>query len=270
MKWCVAAGVFLFIAILPVLSFAAAFDAANSPEDNGLAIAEEAERRDEGFGDMVAEVTMQLASADGRIRTRRLTWRILEPEAEGEGEKSLALFHEPRDIAGTAFLSFTHIAEPDDQWLYLPSLKRVKRISAASKSSSFVGSEFAYEDLLSDEVEKFDYRWIRDEECGDLFCFVVERRPRYENSGYSRQVLWIDRQEYRPMGIEFYDRKDRLLKTLTFKVYRQHLDRFWRAHELHMENHLTGKKTVLVFDTIRLRTGLGEDDFSPESLRRLR
>ena len=92
-----------------------------------------------------------------------------------------------------------------DQWLYLPALKRVKRIASVNKTSSFMGSELAYEDLLSDEVEKFDYRWLRDEACGEDSCFVLERRPRYENSGYSKQVLWMDQSEYRIHGIEYYD-----------------------------------------------------------------
>lgn len=248
----------------------AASEAVHSPEEKGRSIAAERERREDGFGDMVAEVTMLLTSADGRVRNRRLTWKVLEPASEHEGEKSLALFHEPRDIAGTAFLSFTHVDQPDDQWLYLPALKRTKRISSASKASSFVGSEFAYEDLLSDEPQKFEHRWIRDEACGELTCFVLERRPLYEDSGYEKQVVWIDHEEYRLQRIQYHDRKGRHQKTLSFRAYRQHLRRFWRADELYMENHQSEKATTLRFDAISLGTGLSEEDFIPSSLRRLR
>lgn len=173
-------------------------DPALSAEDKGRAIAVEAERRRAGFGDAVAELTMELVGSDGRVRTRRLTWQTLEVTAANAGDRSLTIFHEPRDIAGTAFLSHTFVDRPDDQWLYLPSLKRVRRITSANQSSAFVGSEFSYEDLLSDEVEKFDYRWLRNEPCGEQACFVLERRPRYENSGYTRQIVWIDQAEYRP------------------------------------------------------------------------
>ncbi|NIT13503.1 MAG: outer membrane lipoprotein-sorting protein, partial [Candidatus Dadabacteria bacterium] len=98
------------------------------------------------------------------------------------GDKSITVFDEPRDIEGTALLSHTKILDPDDQWLYLPAVKRVKRISSKNKSGPFVGSEFAYEDLLSQEVDKYNYKWLKDEKCGDLECHVVERYPLYENS----------------------------------------------------------------------------------------
>lgn len=257
----------LFAACAPSLAQA---PATGSAEDRGRAIAEEASRRDAGFGDSVAEITMTLTSADGRVRQRRLTWRMLEVPAKAEGDKSLVVFHEPRDIEGTAFLSVTNIGEPDDQWLYLPALKRVKRIAAANRSGSFMGSEFTYEDLLSDEVEKFDYRWLRDEPCALGDCFVLARRPRYPDSGYSRQIVWIDKGEYRTVKIDFYDLDGELQKTLTFADYRQYLGRFWRAQELTMVNYQTQKQTLLSFDDYELDTGLTDQDFDPSALDRLR
>lgn len=248
----------------------AASDAAPSPDARGLAIAEEMARREEGFGDSTAELRMTLTNNEGQERVRRLTWKTLEAIKPGEGDKSLTVFHEPRDIEGTAFLSHTYIDREDDQWLYLPSLKRVKRIASVNKSGSFVGSEFAYEDLLSDEVEKFDYLWLRDEACGNWQCFVIERRPRYRNSGYSRQIVWVDRNEYRPVRIEYYDTRDRLEKVLTLTDYQLHEERWWRAHTLRMTSELSGKSTLLTFSDIQFRTGLSPRDFDPGALRLLR
>lgn len=245
-------------------------DPSLSADELGRAVAEEADRRRAGFGDTVTELTMELVGADGRMRTRRLTLQALEVTEPGAGDKSLALFHEPRDVAGTAFLSHTYVDRPDDQWLFLPSLRRVRRIASANQSSAFVGSEFSYEDLLSDEVDRFEHLWLRDEPCGPMTCFVVERRPRYENSGYSRQVVWIDRAEYRPIRIWYYDHRERLEKTLTLEDYRRYLDRFWRAHRLTMDNHRTGKRTVLTFDPFRFQTGLSAEAFDPSALTRLR
>lgn len=241
-----------------------------SAQEKGRAIAMEANRRDQGFGATVSELTMVLTNAEGRKRTRRLSWKTLEVTKTGEGDKSLTIFHEPRDIEGTAFLSYTHTDRDDDQWLYLPSLKRVKRIASANKSSAFMGSEFAYEDLLSDEVEKFDYRWLKNDACGEWQCFVIERRPRYENSGYTKQIVWLDQTEYRPVKTKFFDRKDRLQKTLNFEDYRRYQDRFWRSHQMRMENHQTEKTTVLTFTPFRFQTGLTAQDFEPAMLRRLR
>ncbi len=248
----------------------AALDSSLSPALRGIAIAKEARRRDQGFGDTVTELTMLLRNPEGRERIRRLIWRTLETDAPNEGNKSLTLFREPRDIEGAAFLSHTHIDRDDDQWLYLPSLKRVKRIPSTNKSSAFMGSEFAYEDLLSDEVEKFDFLWLKDEACGDLQCAIIERRPRYQNSGYSREVVSLDLQEFRPIRIEYYDLEGELEKTLTFEDYRLYLDRFWRAHGMNMDNHKSGKSTRLSFSDFKFRTGLTDRDFDPGALRGLR
>ena len=258
---------------LATTSAASAQEAANqalTPEEKGRSIAVEAEQRYEGFGNSIVELAMTLSNEEGRERTRRLTWKTLEVDLQGEGNKSLTIFHEPRDIEGTAFLTHTHIDRDDDQWLYLPSLKRVKRIASANKSSAFAGSEFAYEDLLSDEVEKFDFLWLREEACGELQCHVVQRVPTYRDSGYSRQVVWIDQSEFRPQHIDYYDRENRLLKTLEFEDYRLYHDRFWRAQQMRMNNILTRKQTTLGFGDFDFRTGLTERDFDPAALRRLR
>ena len=243
---------------------------AETPEEKGLAIAREADKRDLGFGDSVAKLQMILKNANGETSTRILDIRTLEVPDENEGDKTLIVFDRPPDIDGTALLTYTHITQPDDQWLYLPALKRVKRISSANKSGPFVGSEFAYEDLVSAEVAKYTYRYLRDEPCGNLTCFVVERFPVDENSGYSRQISWVDTDEYRLQKIEFYDRKNALLKTLTLSDYRQYLDKYWRSMTLNMENHQTGKSTQLAYSDYQFRTGLSDRDFTKGVLKRIR
>ncbi len=140
----------------------------------GLEIAQEADRRDSGWGDEHATLDMVLSNRHGQQSRRTL--EISKLEMDGDGDRSLTIFDTPRDVAGTALLTYTHALTPDDQWLYLPALKRVKRIASANKSGPFVGSEFAYEDLGSNEVEKYDYRWLRDEEIEGRRCFVVEQR----------------------------------------------------------------------------------------------
>lgn len=247
--------------------------AAQTAEERGLAIAEETERRDDGFGNSRVELTMELRNAQGESATRRLRLQTLETDEPGAGDRSLSVFDSPRDIEGTAFLSFTRILEPDDQWLYLPALKRVKRISSANKSGPFVGSEFAYEDLVSFEVDKYGYKWLRDEPCPTdpaLTCSVNESYPKYENSGYTKRVSWTDLAEYRIQKVEFYDRKDELLKTLINRGYRQYLGRFWRAGEQEMTNHQTGKSTRLTFEDWRFQSGVDEAAFNPQRLSRLR
>ncbi len=261
-------GPILIIAIL--LAATGSASGAEDPVAKGEAIAREADGRDRGYGDSKAVLVMILQDRKGRKQERRLRIRTLEAPDETEGEKSLVVFDEPRDIKGTALLSYAHILKPDDQWLYLPALKRVKRISSINKSGSFVGSEFAYEDITGQELGKYGYEWLRDEPCGDLDCFVVERRPLYENTGYLRLVTWYDKVEYRIQRIDYYDLKDRFLKTLTFGEHRQYRGRFWRPHRLVMESERTGKATWLIYESYEFQTGLKESDFSQRSLERSR
>jgi len=251
-----------------LLMIAGPVSAQDDAELKGRQIAEEIDRRDLGFSDTSVDLKMLLRNRQGQTSERVLRIDTLEVSADDDGDRSLVVFDEPRDIKGTSFLSFTHILDPDDQWLYLPALKRVKRISSANKSGPFVGSEFAYEDLLSQEVEKYDYRWLRDEPCADFDCFVVERIPLYKDSGYTRQIIWVDKVEYRLMQTEFFDRKGDHMKTLVFSDHRQYLDQYWRAHRLEMVNHLTGKATELAFSDFRFQVGLSERDFNKKRLER--
>ncbi len=254
-----------WLLILLSLSFNAQ---AQTPEEKGLEIATEVERRDTGFHDSTAAMKMLLRNRQGDESTRDIRVRTLEQL--DDGDKSLTIFDAPADVKGTAFLSFTHKTGPDDQWLYLPALKRVKRISSRNKSGPFMGSEFAYEDISSQELEKYSYKYLRDEIYQDMDCFVIERDPVDQYSGYTRQVVWVDKAEYRPQQIVYYDRKNARLKTLTFSDYRQFLDQYWRAHSMYMENHQTGKSTLLTWSDYEFQTGLSDRDFNRSNLDRVR
>lgn len=241
---------------------------AETAEEKGLAIIQEADRRDTGWTDAKADMRMTLRNKQGEESERSL--RIDSLEVEGDGDKSLSVFDSPKDIKGTAFLSYTHALTPDDQWLYLPALKRVKRIASANKSGPFVGSEFAYEDLTSQEVDKYTYKYLRDEALDGRDCFVIEAYPVYENSGYTRQVAFIDKAMHQPVKIVYYDRKDALLKTLSSSDWQQYLDQYWRPSRMRMENHQTGKSTELEWTNYRFKVGLTDRDFDRNTLKRTR
>ena len=241
---------------------------AETPEEKGLRLAREASARNDGYEDFTAGMKMVLRDRHGRESTRQMRFKVLE--VPGDGDKSLFVFDRPRDVRGTALLTHSHINTQDDQWLYLPALKRVKRINAAKRSGSFMGSEFSYEDMSSPEVEEYTYKYLRDEACGELTCSVTEQFPLDRKSGYSRKVVWQDTGELRTWKMELYDRKGSHLKTLTFANYRQYLDRYWRAGEQTMVNHLTGASTVLRWTDFRFRTNLDKSEFTHTALRRVR
>ena len=241
---------------------------AETPEEKGLAIAVEADKRDQGWGDQATTSKMTLRNSQGAESTREIRGKALE--VEGDGDKSLTIFDTPRDVKGTAFLSFTHTLKADEQWLYLPALKRVKRISSSNKSAPFMGSEFSYEDISSQEVGKYKYKFIKDDEFNGRDVFVMERYPQYKKSGYKKQVAWIDKEMYQPLKIEFYDRKIILLKTLTQHEYKKYMDKFWRAGRLEMVNHQTGKSTTLLWTSYKFKNGFKKRDFDRNSLKRAR
>jgi len=196
--------------------------------------------------------------------------RLKSIEQLDDGDKSLTVFDSPNDVKGTSFLSFSHPTGNDDQWLYLPALKRVKRISSRNKSGSFMGSEFSFEDLTSFEVEKYNYEYLRDEVIDGENSWVVVQFPLDKNSGYKRRIVWVDQSEYRVRKTEFYDRKNTLLKTLSFSKFRQHLNKYWRADKLEMVNHQSGKSTVLDYADLQIKTGLDDKDFNKNALKRAR
>jgi len=239
--------------------------AALTPEARGLEIAREVDRRDSGFEDMAASLTMVLRNRHGEESKREIRSRTLE--GDQDGDRTLIVFDEPRDVQGTALLTYTHKVGDDDQWLYLPALKRVKRIASNNKSGPFMGSEFAYEDVSSQEVEKYTYAYLKDETLGGRAQFVIERVPVDPNSGYTRQVVWIDQERYIPTKIEYYDRKNELLKTLEYSGYRQYQDRYWRADQMKMVNHQTGKSTDLSWSGYAFGSGFSDRDFDQNSLK---
>ena len=250
------------------LSVISVYAYAETPEEKGLHIAREADAYDTGFQDFTADMVMTLKNRKGQESVRQI--RSFTLEVNGDGDKTMSIFDEPADIKGTAMLTFTHGLDPDDQWLYLPALKRVKRISSKNKSGPFMGSEFAFEDLGSQEIEKYTYKYLRDEPCGEWECYVVERFPQYKHSGYKRQIVWGDKEKYRLKKVEFYDRKNSLLKTLTFEGYKEYLGHYWRPDTMKMVNHQNGKSTILQWNNYHFKTGLTEKNFNKNRLKRMR
>ncbi|SFC98915.1 outer membrane lipoprotein-sorting protein [Pseudoalteromonas denitrificans] len=250
------------LALMSNMSFAL------TPEQQGLEISKEAKQRDLGWVDSTADMLMLLRNKQGQESIREI--KIKSLEIDDDGDKSLTIFNKPKDVKGTAFLSFSHPVDADDQWLYLPALKRVKRISSRNKSGPFMGSEFAFEDLSSFEIKKYSYKYLGDEKVNNLESFKVEQYPVDENSGYTKRIVWLDKNEYRVQKIEFYDRKSALLKTLTYVDYKQYLGKYWRANSQNMLNHQNGKSTELKWNNYAFKTGLKAGDFNRNSLKRVR
>ncbi len=250
--------IFIVIALVVITNL----NAQNAAE-RGLQVAKSADKADQGFNSSIVNLKMTLKNKNGQTSERLLITRTLEQTEDGD--KSLIVFNSPKDVKGTSTLTFTHKVGSDDQWLFLPSIKRVKRISSNNKSGPFVGSEFAYEDLSSQEVEKYTYTFL--EEKGNLL--IVEQNPVDPKSGYTRRLATYNKEKgYRFEKVEFYDRKNSLLKTLTYSDYKLYKGKFWRALTLHMVNHQSKKETVLKFGEYNFEAKLAEEDFTQVALQR--
>ncbi|UFS62806.1 outer membrane lipoprotein-sorting protein [Sulfurimonas sp. HSL-3221] len=217
-----------------------------------------------GFHDAVSEMQMTLINANGQTRERTMLMKVLEGK---EGDKSLMEFLTPADVKGTKFLNYEHFDRDDDQWLYLPALKRVKRIASRNKSGSFMGSEFSYEDLSAFNIEKYTYGG--DAETVELegkSYYKTVRFPKEKDSGYTKQVSWINPETYVIVRVDYYDRKKALLKTARFSDYRNE-GGVWRIGKIVMTNHQNDKETILVWKHEKIDTGLTDKDFHKRVLK---
>jgi len=218
-----------------------------------------------GYQDASSQMHMTLINANGQKRERLMKMIVLEKEG---GDKSLMEFLSPADVKGTKFLSYEHVTKDDDQWLYLPALKRVKRIASKNKSGAFMGSEFSYEDLSSYNVDKYTYVGDAQEvELNGKKMYKGESRPVSKNSGYTRQVFWVDAQSFLIVKMDYYDRKKELLKTARYEDYKK-ISGVWRIGKITMSNHQNDKQTILVWKDETIKNGLKEKDFHKRVLKK--
>lgn len=259
----------LSLALSLALSLSAA--AAESPRDKGRRIALEAHAQDTGFGDFRVSGRMLLGTHQGQESVRG--FRLSGIETDEDAQKNRLVFEWPPDIRDVALLTVNQPGGEEQQWLYLPAARRVKRISTANRTGSFAGSELSYEDFVPPDVDRFTYRWLRTAPCPglpELNCEQIERVPVADYSGYSRQIVWIDDQAYRIHRIDYRDRRDEPLKTLLIEGYHQYQGRHWRPDRMLVSNHQNGRTTELHWSDYRFGIGLSEDAFTVRALERIR
>jgi len=218
------------------------------------------------FQDAKSQMTMTLINANGQTKIRKMQSKTLEIEG---GDRSLMEFLSPADVKGTKFLNYEHAKRDDDQWLYLPALKRVKRISSKNKSGAFMGSEFSYEDISSFNIDKYDYKneEAKEDKLNDKDVYIVERFPNYKYSGYTKQVSYIDKKTFLTLQVDYYDRKKSLLKSAYFTDYKN-FDGVYRNGKIKMKNFSNSKSSILQWDEETIKNGLSKKDFHKRVLKK--
>ena len=227
----------------------------------GTTIAVKVHQNLNGFKDYTADLTMTLINKNGV--KNELCCSVDNLSDENDCQKSLIKFCEPDELCGTYFVNYSYENGEDENWINQSVFNRLDKIEARNKAASLLGSDFSYEDLSVKDISDYKYSWLRDELLNGEICSVVEYYPAdEENSGYSRLVKWIDKDNFSVCKVEFYDRKDFHVKTLAYANYRKFQNKFWKAEEEIMSNHKSGKTTILEYSDVRFDVGLNDGDFS--------
>ena len=214
--------------------------------------------------DETEQVTMTLVNMQGKKKVRSLT--IMTKDFGNDLSKMLIRFTAPENINGAALLISENERRSDDQWLYLPALKKVKKIAAGDRSQSFMGSEFAYEDLYPEVASDYNYTLVRSEACGGYECYVIEAVPasprKIAETGYSKRIVWVREDIFFKIKTEFYDKKGTLLKTETDEDLTQIAAGKYRMNKIIMLNNSTGDSTNLESKSREIDKGIPASKFT--------
>ncbi|HVL01221.1 MAG TPA: outer membrane lipoprotein-sorting protein [Dongiaceae bacterium] len=251
--------------VASILLLTATFSQAEAPL-TGKDIIEKAKQNASGFQDTTHKVRMVLVDEKGGKSEREM---LLKGLVEKDGTShSLSIFTAPQREKGIALLTDTKPGEADQQWLYLPSTKRLKRITGANRTSSFRGSEFTFEDLSDQNSSQYRFDLINQEACGSQTCFVIDRFPSTGlETSYSKTRLWIDTEHYRPIKADFYDQSGKLLKTMEAFDYSLFDNKFWKPAKVVMTNKTNGKATEMLSLELKMNTGLQPSEFTELAIR---
>jgi outer membrane lipoprotein-sorting protein len=223
---------------------------------------------DERYAGDTARYTlrMTLTSGRGAPRVREVSYYFRD---YGDTEKILMVFQSPRDVAGTGYLSFSYDDEnrDNDMWLYLPAMRRVRRITGSGKNDDFMGTDFTYEDMGSRSLGKDTFVFQGEESIDGEPCRVVEARPKDRGDPYGRRVVWVRRDSGVIASVDYYDRQDRLLKTLRVSGIRQ-IDGIWTAQKMEMTNVQSKHSTLIEISGIQFNLPLEDSLFAVTTLER--
>ncbi len=234
-------------------------------EITGLKVIQNVYNRPTGE-DQTSDLTMTLINSSNKERVRKIKQFSRD---FGDMEKSIMFFVAPADVKNTSFMnwSYDEDGKEDDQWIYLPALKKTKRISSDSKSDYFMGSDFTYDDLGDRKPTQDTHKILRDEVVDGKDCYVVESTPKDEDYMYSKTITWIIKDKWVGVKKEFYDEDGDLLKTLTIKKVDDIKGILVVAHSV-MENVQKNHKTIITLTNISINTGISKSKFTERMMTR--
>ena len=215
--------------------------------------------------DMKAKVLMELINKEGQKRIRELTM-LKKDYQEGGDQKYFMYFYKPADVKGTTFMVYKYPDRDDDRWLFIPAINLVKRIAVNDKYSSFVGSDFTYEDISGRKPDDDSHSLLRKEALNGKTCYVIESIPK-GYSEYTKRISWIDDTNFLPLKEEFYDKQNELYRQFeAFEI--KDINNIPTEIKRVMNNTKTGHRTEVTFQSTEYNLRIGDDIFSERYLRR--
>lgn len=204
-------------------------------------------------------LTMTLVNSRGEQRVRTLRQFM---KNDSQVEKKIMYFVSPADVRNTSFMNWSYTdGRSDDQWIYLPALRRIRRISSDNKSDYFMGSDFTYDDLGDRHPDKDTHTLLREEAVDGKACYVVESKPKDDDYTYSKTITWVMKDNFLGLKREFYDDSGKLLKELSVKKYEK-VNGFWTILETQMHNVQRDHKTVMKFNEVKINQGIPDSRFT--------
>jgi len=259
----------IIVAFSLVALIVSAFGVAVGEDLTGRQIMDKNEEQNKGE-DEFNKTTMRLINKRGQERNRRLDY--YSKTGEDDNDKILIRFLEPADVKGVGLLTVEHTDRDDDQWLYLPALKKVRRISSSDQGDSFMGTDYTYEDIRSEKLDKHIYKLIGSEVFEGHDCYLVEALPANEeqkkDSGYAKRVLWVRKDIYLMLQVKYYDKKGEHFKTEVRRDIVEAAPNLYRPDYMEMKNHKTGHTTIITFDSREMNSGLADSLFTERTLKR--
>ena len=235
-----------------------------SAQLTGREIVDKAYNRPAG-DDQMSTLTMTLINKSGQTRVRKIKQFTKD---FGDIDKSIMFFISPADVKNTSFMNWSYDSDKaDDQWIYLPALKKVKRISSDSKSDYFMGSDFTYDDLGDRKLDADTHTLLREESVDGVDCYVVESISKDEDYIYSKTVTWIKKDNFVGLKKEFYDEDEELLKILTIKEVKE-ISGIWVITNSVMENVQKNHKTSIKLTDVKINAGVPASKFSERMMMR--
>lgn len=216
--------------------------------------------------DKKSQTTMTLINKNGKKRVRSM---LAYSKDYGKDSKGIFYFQKPADVKGTGFLTWSYddVSKDDDRWLYLPALKKSRRISGSSKNNYFMGSDLTYDDMGGRSVDEDVHTLIGEESIDNKPCFVVESVPKKSDEMYSKIVSYVDKGSYIVIKAQFFDRQKKLLKVLKVLEIKD-IQKIPTVTKMQVQNVQTSHKTIMQTSDVKYNLGLKDSLFRVSTLER--